>query len=421
MKTSEKTPILFILIDAFRYDYVGLQNLTFKYAPFLESIINSSIYVKRLIPSFGFCERAEIFTGTRPDYNQFFTALTINPQYSEFRNVFEISLFKFFDWDNFLRRYTRYFFKTYFKKIRGIKQPIYEIPIHLLPKVALTEDHYDFHLTAYSGFHTIFDKLRETRKTFFIDTFASLTKEMGSDDDREKQIKTALKDYYDLYLLYIGEGDFIGHKYGPKSKKTKDMIYLVDARLMRITEDFLKVYPEGIIFFIGDHGMSDVAKHIDFTERIKHLKKHHIYPYIDYDYFLDSTLIRIWFKNKSAEKIIHEMFDFDAELNEFGDIISESLAKELNIPPPKGFYGDFYWAAKNNCIVFPNFFERRNSPNGMHGYSPNNPEQHGFAIVYSKDMKPASIESADLIDVCPTLCNLLNLPIPKTCQGKSLL
>ena len=51
---------IFILLDAFRSDYINSNN-----TPFLNSLKEKSIYYKQVNPSIGFCERSEIFTGKK--------------------------------------------------------------------------------------------------------------------------------------------------------------------------------------------------------------------------------------------------------------------------------------------------------------------------------------------------------------------
>ncbi len=422
MSLELKSPVLFILIDAFRWDYLNHELMTFRYTPYLDSLCEKSIYVESLIPSLGFCERAEIFTGAHPDKTNFFNALNYNSEHSQFKNLFEIKLFSVFDFnDRFFGRLFRKFVKNYFKKVRKIAQPIYEIPINLLGEIALTEDLKEMHIPEKFPLETVFNKITDSKKTFFYDTFASLTMQMTSDSEREQDIIKAFEKEYDLYCLYLGEADYSGHKYGPQNKKNYDTTYLIDSRLMRIAEEFLKRYSDGTIFFIGDHGMADVANHINIESMLDKLSKRGIKKNEDYRYFLDSTMARIWFKNERAKIIIEDFFKQNVELDEFGEVIDISRAKDLRIPPPGGDYGDFYWAAKCGCVVYPNFYHRHNELKGMHGYAPEEEDQWGFAIIYGKNIQPKFIEMADLVDICPTLCDALQIKYPSLNEGKSLI
>ena len=69
----KKTPLLVILLDAFRWDYLNPDD-----APYLHKLSHEGIYVKKLKASAGFCERSEIFTGSNPADSGNFTAITFD-------------------------------------------------------------------------------------------------------------------------------------------------------------------------------------------------------------------------------------------------------------------------------------------------------------------------------------------------------
>ena len=50
-----------VILDAFRWDYIS-KNQT----PFLYNFKEQNLYIQNLVPSPGFCERSEIFTGLNP-------------------------------------------------------------------------------------------------------------------------------------------------------------------------------------------------------------------------------------------------------------------------------------------------------------------------------------------------------------------
>ena len=63
-------PVVLLLLDALRYDYVNVNTM-----PFLSALSLQSRYYKHIIPSYGFCERTEILTGMKPDISGYFTAI----------------------------------------------------------------------------------------------------------------------------------------------------------------------------------------------------------------------------------------------------------------------------------------------------------------------------------------------------------
>jgi len=413
-------PTLFIVADAFRHDYINPEN-----TPTLCALAKEGCYIRRLRPNFGFCERTEMFTGTRPDVNGFFTALTYDDENSAFRPIRrEVLLLSLFDWKTvFLRRYIRRFNRDWFRKIRKISQPVYEIPLALLPRIALTEDLRELHLPGGSSVETIFDILRQQKKSFYFDTFVSLIMDMTDDDERtERLCRTFSRQKYNLYLIYIGDGDGTGHDFGPHSEQAREMNRRVDAHIKKLADVFFNQYPAGNLLAIGDHGMLEVERHINVDAKIfRAVKKASLKLQKDFDYFLDSTLARLWFHSERAKNAFQTLFSEDTELTSLGKLLTPKLATELHIPSPGGRYGDLLWIANPGILIFPDFFHFRKPCIGMHGYETYVSGQKGFAIAVGKNIPQTEIEEAELIDICPTLCRLLNIRVPEQNCGKCLL
>jgi len=414
---SEKSPVLFIVADAFRHDYLDPER-----TPTLCELARKGCYIHRLRPNFGFCERTEMFTGSRPDKNGFFTALTYRDRGSAFLDHrFEIRLLSLLDWKkNFLRRYIRRFYRDWFRKIRGVTQPVYEIPLRLLPRIALTEDERELHLPGWSDTETLFDVMRESGLSFYFDTFASLTMTMTSDEERASRLCRLFGEkYFDLYLIYVGEGDGTGHDFGPHSPEARRMNRNVDGRIQKLSNAFFRAFPGGRLVAIGDHGMLEVKQRINVDALIfDAAKKAGLEWERDFDYFLDSTMARIWFRKPEAREIFSGLFRENGELESKGRILTPQLTGELHVPPPGSGYGDLLWLANPGVLIFPDFFHFRKPCLGMHGYDTSVSGQKGFAVVAGEGIEPLEIGEAEVIDVCPTLCRLLGIREPRQCQGK---
>jgi len=74
--------VVFIVCDAIRWDY-----LTEDDSPFLLNLAENGTYAEKVKPSLGFCERTEMFSGTRPEDSGYFTAFTLDGEKSDFRNL----------------------------------------------------------------------------------------------------------------------------------------------------------------------------------------------------------------------------------------------------------------------------------------------------------------------------------------------
>ena len=60
------------------------------------------------------------------------------------------------------------------------------------------------------------------------------------------------------------------------------------------------------------------------------------------------------------------------------------------------------------------------SPKGMHGYLPTNVNSEGKLIINSGRRHPTKSDKAKLVDIFPTILDLMGLPIPPSNEGKSL-
>jgi len=424
--------VVFIVCDAIRWDYLNEED-----SPFLLSLAENGIYVRKIKPSLGFCERTEMFSGARPEDSGYFTALTFDKEKSDFKNISNLEL----DFIKFLKNFSYlighihpFLYKAfnyviidniYLKKIRKIGQPSYNIPLEFLKEIALTEDYVEMCNKNALSVETIFDIMIEEKKSFLYRTFASLRMDVGySDDSRIKKLfSEAQKRSYDLYLLYFGEGDGVGHRYGPNSKERREMVKRIDRRIKNVVGFFEKKYNDVDFFIVGDHGMVQVKKYINALDKIRTTaKKYGLKLNEDYNFFLDSTLIRIWFSNNKSSAIFKEMIESDEELSEHGSILTKEKVLEYELPSNIEYYGDLIWLANPGVVIFPDFFHGQDKVKGMHGYDPSIDEQKGFAIVYSKEeVYKKHFKEKDLIDVCPTLCELLNIREPKDNQGAKFL
>jgi hypothetical protein len=161
--------------------------------------------------------------------------------------------------------------------------------------------------------------------------------------------------------------------------------------------------------------MAPVKEHVDLMSLLKRLP---VRVPEDYILFLNSTVASFWFDSEKAGRIIAE------ELGkiELGMILNKPTMNELEMDGIGSEYGDLLFALKEGNVFFPDFYRRRKPPKGMHGYAFVTYDKPPF-IIYSPGVSYDSSRSAvaRFIDVMPTVLDLLNLPIPPTCEGGSLL
>jgi predicted AlkP superfamily pyrophosphatase or phosphodiesterase len=180
----------------------------------------------------------------------------------------------------------------------------------------------------------------------------------------EKALKGILKLFrkHDLMILKLNSLDRLGHKYGPLSNEIRQRVEYLD-RAIEETINTLQVRLENVSFIImSDHGMIPVEKTIDIEELMT--KETSIRPLIDYIPYVGSTFASFFILNKKTENIIYTMVQ---GLSSYGTILEDSDFKILGIN--KELYGHIVFALNEGVVFFPSFFQRRNVPKGMHGYS----------------------------------------------------
>ena len=407
--------VLFVL-DAFRYDYITKEN-----TPFLWECRKQGRNIKHVIPSAGFCERTEIFTGLKPNESGFFTAIGYDPQKSTYRdNLFFNIVGKV---ESFLSIFTirnlsisKIFRKIILKSFRFLtvshKLKPYNIPFSFLRYFNLTEDEHDMETKKFVGSASIFEILGKKNKLTYLDSFTSLGKPSNGNDS--ERIKSAIyhssKKNYIFIPIYIGDIDSNGHKFGPNSKDLGPELKKIDSILKDSVDQFLKVDEKTNFIFLGDHGMTTVKSILDVEKHIVSLaKKLRLKKGRDYIYFLDSTILRVWFLTENAKKKYEEVLRKDKYLSLNGKIINEEICKRNHIPIGDRRYGDLTWWANEGVLIFPDFFHYQKPYKGMHGYEPIYPSTYGTCIVIGSGVEKSYVESINLHEIY----NLINELIDK--------
>ena len=405
-------PVILLLLDALRYDYLSKDAM-----PFLNSLIPESEYYEHVIPSYGFCERTEILSGMAPDESGFFTAIGFEPEYSPYsansiyskvdrilgflpeqakfpgigRNV------------NISRKARSYLAPLLLKRINSNRLGSYNIPFSFLPFLNLTEDAEESSYNNSSETESIIFRLNKEGRSVCLDTFTSLSDTRGlSDENRLMLAVNVLKaGGNDLILVYNSIPDHFGHKYGPDSYLLKNELKILDDTLKEFVAECQNINDDTTFVFLGDHGMAKVSQRLNIKSIIKKMSKRtRLKPVRDYVYFLDSTMFRMWFFSKESESFLMAELESDQELISHGRFVTKDYAEKFRIPYGDKRYGDLLWLANDGVLVSPDFFHSQNENiQGMHGYNPKNSENHGTCLVYGKKAKKQIIKEIELTDV----------------------
>ena len=172
-------------------------------------------------------------------------------------------------------------------------------------------------------------------------------------------------------LISLIDLDNIAHVYGIDSERYLSHIAYLDDELKKLIDAYRRKNRNSDIYLLSDHGMARVSTivNIDIEKAIcpMNIKK--------YLYFIDSTYIRVWIKEKSLESIIKEYFTYIKS----GTMLSDEERTKFGISNKD--YGDIIFRANEGVIFLPNFYGSR-PVNAMHGYDSKLTSQHAiFSIV----------------------------------------
>lgn len=389
---------IFILVDALRNDYINKKN-----TPFLYYLSQNNLYINRIKPSLGFCERSEIISGYNSEQTGYFTAIGKDVKKSDYRdlpksisklleviNLFfnKIPTFKFLGKNiNFTKLFKKILYRILKNKYSS-KMSIYNIPINQLSNFYLTEDEYDHFSDNFINENNLIMKIKSKGMNVNSEAWTYLGKsnQMSDEETMNFLISKNIESSNEFIFAYLGTLDVVGHKYGPKSKKMMKSLSYIDS----FFEKLISLNDNNDIIILGDHGMQTVDKFLDLSgEIVKIQKKFNLKINHNFNFFIDSTMLRLWVDN---DKIIDIMnfINSNKTLNKYGKIIDNKHSSKV--------YGNIVWLANEGVMLYPDFFHFE-KPIGMHGYDNELNNSQGTAIIYKKDLSNSYIKSLNLCDL----------------------
>lgn len=377
--------VVFILSDATRWDYLN-------FMPFLKQQSGNSYYIKKIKPGVGFCEISEYLTGISSIENGNLFQITFNGNYSRQKYSFLQAI----NWlstkipkirwkaakiiDNYLKKKQLF----YDSRILNVR---YAIPINMLNYFMPTESIYKYDSEKFFPESNFILNLKKNGHTCDLEDFVEHNKIQGTDEERLERLNKKIlgKELKDFTLLYIGKGE-MAHIKGTKSKVFYEKMIEYDKKLENIYDNLKANYQDDFaLVVLGDHGMVDVNHYINVTKIIRKITEKGIEIGKDFVYFIDSTCLRIWIKDKS------NILDIDEIVRKYlNPYIDDSVETEKFDKK----YGDLVYMIKPGNMLFPDFFNMYRQ-RGMHGYTNDIEEQWGMCIIMG-NVKKRMVEILEL-------------------------
>jgi Type I phosphodiesterase / nucleotide pyrophosphatase len=250
-------------------------------------------------------------------------------------------------------------------------------------------------------------------------------------------------DFWDLDRLFdtVGNGDFTLEMVDVHCLDHLQHWNMADRRRIREfyrgVDEFVaalhtKSLSRGLGFVVlSDHGMEPIHRVVDLREALRCLEL----PADAYDVFIENSKATLWFHDRDAgARIVAALRSSD-----LGTLVTREEMRAHNLVFDDNRYGDAYFYAGLGHTFFPNDFHqplaslvktvadrqqrrRFRMPwhQADHGYLPHNDCEIGF-MVLAEDGYGAIDEFVALIDLAPTLLDLLQLPRPDTMKGRVVL
>jgi len=421
--------VLTIFVDAAKPDY-----LTRKRTPFLHRLAEEGVS-GRIETIFAFSGiLPTIFSGSYPEVHGIWTTFCYCPVSSSFRWIRPllpvISLFEnipdartaltfgisaLTGIVNYLEGHTAAF-------THGFQA--HAIPFHLASCFDFSMKKVASEKGSLSPVTTLFDILRDTGTSFsYVDlplVYTESTRQLRwwvkySDYKACEGAKSLLRKHKSkFFFLHLCGLDAVAHQYGPWSKRSIEEVKQLDYLIEDLATEFGKHYESVKIVIFGDHGMVDVDSTLDIRAQIE---ESGLEEKKDYLIFLDSTMARFWFKSKEARiRAIEVLGDIKR-----GRILTEDDFTRFRINFPHTKYGEVIFLLDSGVVISPNYFQGSDVVKGMHGYDPINSGLDTVLIVHGSRVAGRHMEKAKLVDVFPTLLDILRLPASGKYEGKSVL
>jgi len=360
-KKSPEHVIVFVL-DGFRPDYLAMYNL-----PTLESLVEEGVYyanAKGVFPSTSTVNHTSLVTGAYPDV----TGIPNNAKHD--RELDQIV-----------------------SSLRNIQVPTISEILKQAGKTTVVLAHY---------------MLKNRGEVVFLEKGVY-------------QFKQAISNYQpDLLVYYEADSDTYGHKYGPYSERMREKLVAIDRELgeMLAYLEEMELREKTAIIVVSDHGMSEntqpgVAPELDDLLEGSGFKVASSNREIKKD--TDIVLLRagcrfLYFREGQIDEQNYKKLMTVLAKIPHVDIYTAKELRKLHVDPED--LGDIVLVPHKGYSIV------GGGGGGIHG----RPEEEQITLILAGVGVQQGLVGGEarIIDVVPTILELLNVEIPETIQGKVL-
>lgn len=242
-------------------------------------------------------------------------------------------------------------------RVRGYFD-LYEVPWDELSQLDVCEREFLFAPNALPGIGTIFDDARAHR-------LKVRSWDWRTDDDaNERAFVAAASDDrvpLDLLFYYTPAIDARMHAKGTRAPEVSARLERLEAAVRAAIAGARAQGRDAWCYLTSDHGMTDVAGHVDVMARVR---ASGLVKGVDYHAFYDSTMARFWFRSPLAESKLRASLEGLP-----GRFLARADEERLGIHFADRRYGDAIFLMDDRQLIVPSYMGSAPVA-AMHGYDP---------------------------------------------------
>jgi len=382
-------PLLYVLVDAVRHDYVGPDR-----TPYLAGL-GAERGLTRMRPLLGYSDsiRAAIFTGAYPDETGYWMEYCFRPQETPLAPYARLAPLDALPWD-FARRGTKFVLSQTAVRRTAEQNGYRHLSLRHLPFRSLGEFDWtlrgDMSDDGALGVPSIFDQVSSAGLRWeYLDSSKLRVRELLRRIEEVDQ-ETA------FLFVYLHHIDMASHLFGIESRLFERVLRRTDGLVAAVVDRATKRLPGVDVNVFSDHGMSPV----DHVASYPALWRHPAFP-TRFCFALDATMVRLWFHDDAPE--LRNEIRATVAAGAPGRFLPQNELAALHLDFDDRLYGEEIYLLEPRTAIFPNFHSLL-KPKAMHAYHPDDPEQQGIAIGL-----PSTAGTTELVDLAPHAVRTLGL------------
>jgi hypothetical protein len=283
----------------------------------------------------------------------------------------------------------------------GIPQIIHP-PLRYWPDLDVSEKRFWDEDGYLDGYPTIFELLRAHQVPYEIVG-------MGRSRQPSWQVVEAyhISDIKPWTYLFIGEVDGLSHRHRQNSPFVIEYLKRFDAIVERYYREFEQRTGDFSFFAFSDHGHQLVHEKINLYTVFRQAGR----DLNCYLHVIDANFARFWFDNEAERRQVRQVL---ARIQN-GFVLQAADLAAYHVEMPDNRFGDLVFYLDAGSAFAPTSFGFGKKEISLHGYLPAYPDADG---VFIANRSFATADPVELVDVLPSLLNLLALPIPDHVEGR---